>query len=231
MWWWSYNSHAFTIQRRTRCWRVFLLWCLDFRSWTNSICTTWDNEFRLIDQNWSDLKNISKRKKRRRRKYSFVFCRFCKSRESFFVSWRTLISRDYWLKLTCWRSCTRWTSIFFECCAESMHCSKLRKWSERTWRSLSTAFRKSWRCTTCEIFQRSRRRRRDYCCHYYYHRFYRFFFFVCCLDRFDLIDFFDFDDFVSNENACLDIRSSRDNNVRNECTSLFEWWSRLWSQT
>jgi hypothetical protein len=34
-----------------------------------------------------------------------------------------------------------------------------------------------------------------------------------------LIDFFDFNDLVLNKNACFDIRFSRDNNVRSECTS------------
>jgi hypothetical protein len=154
-----------------------LLWCLNLRSWINSICTTWNKESRLIDQNWSNLKSISRRKKRRRRKYSLAYCRFCRSRESFLVSWRKLISRDRWLKLTFWRSCRRWTSIFFECCAENMHCSKFKKWFKRTWRLLSITFQRSWRCTTCEIFQRSRRCRRDCRCHCCCrcHCFYRFF--------------------------------------------------------
>ncbi len=84
-----------------------------------------------------------------------------------------------------------------------------------------TTFQRSRRCTICEIFQRSRRRRRDCRCHYYCHYFCRFFFFVCCFDRFDLFDFFDFDDLILNENACFDICSSRDNNVKNEC--IFFW--------
>jgi hypothetical protein len=42
-----------------------------------------------------------------------------------------------------------------------------------------------------------------------------------------LINLFDFDDFVSDENVCFDIRSSCDKNVRSECTSSFEWWSNF----
>jgi hypothetical protein len=198
MWWWSCNSHAFTTQKRTRCWRVSLLWCLDLRSWTNSICTTWNSESRLIDQNWSNLKNTSKRKKRSRTKCSFVCCLFCKIIWRCFVSLRSSNLLNRWQKWISRTSCKKWTSIFLECCAESMHCSKLKKWFERTWRSLSTTFRKSWRCTICEIFQRSRRRNRDCRCHccYHCHCFYRVFFFACCLDRLDLIDLFDFDDLV-----------------------------------
>ncbi len=172
-----------------------------------------------------------KRKKRRKRKYSFVCYRFCRSRESFLVSWRKSIFQDRWLKLTCWKSCMKWTSTFFECCAESMHYSKFKKWSERAWRSLSTTFRKSWRCTICEIFQRSRHRcfdcRYHCCCRCHCHCSCRSFFFICCFDRFDLINLFDFDDFVSDENVCFDIRSSCDKNVRSECTSSFEWWSNF----
>jgi hypothetical protein len=127
-------------------------------------------------------------------KCSFACCQSCRSRESFFVSWRKLISRDHWSKWVCWTSCTRWTSISFECCAESMRCRKLKKWFKRARRSLSITFREIRRCITCEIFRRSRRHRRD--CRW--HCFCRFFFFVCCLDRLDLIDSFDFNDLVSN---------------------------------
>jgi hypothetical protein len=56
-------------KKKTRCWRAFLLWCFDFRLWINLICTTWNNEFRLIDQNWSNSKNTLKRKKRRKKMF------------------------------------------------------------------------------------------------------------------------------------------------------------------
>ncbi len=107
-----------------------------------------------------------------------------------------------------------------------MRCLKLKILFKQAWRSLSTAFRRSWRYTTCKILQRYRRRRRfDDCCSC------RFFFFVCCLDCLVLINLFDFDDFASDENACLDIRFSRNNNVRNECNVSFKWWFNSWSQT
>ncbi len=128
--------------------------------------------------------------------------------------------------MTWWRSCTRWTSIFFECCVVSMRYSKLKTLFKQTWRSLSTTFRRSWWYTIYEILQRFRRRRHFDCCCYcrcHCRCFYRFFFFVCCFDRHDLIDFFDFNDFDLNENACFDIRSSRDNNVRNECNISIKW--------
>jgi hypothetical protein len=134
-------------------------------------------------------------------KCSFVCYLFCKTVWRCLILLRSSNFLNRWQNWVSRTSCKKWTSIFFECCAESMHCSKLKKWFERTWRSLSTTSRRSWRCTTCESFQYSRRRNRD--CHYHccchYHCFCRFFFFVCCFDRLDLIDSFDFDDLVLNE--------------------------------
>jgi hypothetical protein len=53
MWWRSYSSRVFTIQRRTRCWRVFLLWCFDSWQWTFQICTS-SSINHSIDRSWSD---------------------------------------------------------------------------------------------------------------------------------------------------------------------------------
>ncbi len=197
-----------------------MLWCLDLRSWTNSICTTWDNESRLTDQNWSNLKNISKRKKRSRTKCSFVCCLFCRTIWQCFISflnrWQKWISR---------RSCKRWTSIFLERCAENMHCSKFKRWFERTWRSLSIMSREIWRCTICEISRHLCRFHLEHRCRY--HCRCHFFFFACCFDRFDCFDLIN-RDFVWDENVCFDIRSSRDNCVYNECNVSFEWWRHSW---
>jgi hypothetical protein len=54
-----------------------------------------------------------------------------------------------------------------------------------------------------------------------------FFFFVYFFDHFDRFDLIN-RDLVWNKNTYLDIRSSRDNCVHNECNTSFEWWRRFW---
>jgi hypothetical protein len=67
-----------------------LLWCVDSRSWINSICTTWDSEFRLIDQNWLNSESTSKRKKRRKKNVRLFVVNFANHTNRFLfhdVNW------------------------------------------------------------------------------------------------------------------------------------------------
>jgi hypothetical protein len=123
MWWRSYNSRAFTTQRKTRCWRAFLLWCFDFRQWTFQICTSLNID-RSIDRNWLNWENIRERKMRSRTKCSFVCYLSCKTIWRCFVLLRSSNSLNRWQKWISRTSCKRWTSICFVRCVENRSCSK-----------------------------------------------------------------------------------------------------------